>query len=322
MYREFCAQVQQDSDIDPMYHELPGISFAVVEEEERIFRDFLARADAQALVKASWASVEDCRAVEPLLTEDALGGVIHNHGQVDAYRLAIAAAGALEELGGRVVTGEAIGLTRDGDKVTGVRHQRGSIACAHAVIASGAWVGPSAEWLGFPVPVRPLHGEVLLTRLKDDPVRAFILTGLHGPILPRKDGVLLVGSLGGVTMSGMDVDAKHVFDPADPTPPVFDEAPTQAGQDLMIDRAVRVMPALQDAELVAHLAGVRPLCADRMPLIGPVPGLDGAWLATGHGTKGIHLAPATAEMIRDYIVRGTPAADIPATTFLPERFAA
>jgi glycine oxidase len=322
MYRDFCAQVQEDSGIDPMYHELPGISFAVVEEEERIFRDFLGREDSQALVNASWASVEECRAVEPLLTEDAIGGVIHTHGQVDAYRLAIAAAGALEALSGRVVTGEAIGLTRDGEKVTGVRHQHGIIACAHVVIASGAWVGPSAEWLGVPVPVRPLHGEVLLTRLKDDPVRAFILTGLHGPILPRKDGVLLVGSLGGVTMSGMDVDAKHVFDPADPTPPVFDEAPTQAGQDLMIDRAVRVMPALQDAELVAHLAGVRPLCADRMPLIGPVPGLDGAWLATGHGTKGIHLAPATAEMIRDYIVRGTPAADIPATTFLPERFAA
>jgi D-amino-acid dehydrogenase len=90
----------------------------------------------------------------------------------------------------------------------------------------------------------------------------------------------------------------------------------------MIERAVRVMPALQDAELVAHLAGVRPLCADRMPLIGPVPGLEGAWLATGHGTKGIHLAPVTAQMIGDYIVRGAPAADVPATTFLPERFAA
>jgi glycine/D-amino acid oxidase-like deaminating enzyme len=58
-----------------------------------------------------------------------------------------------------------------------------------------------------------------------------------------------------------------------------------------------------------------------MPLIGPVPGLQGAWLATGHGTKGIHLAPVTAQLISDYIVRGRPTADIPAATFLPERFA-
>jgi glycine oxidase len=321
VYKDFCARVQEAGGIDPMYHELPGISFAVVEEEEKIFRDFLARDDAQALLDASWADVDECRAIEPLLTEDAIGGVIHNNGQVDAYRLAIAAAAALEGLGGRVVTGEATGLVRNRDRVTGVRHRRGSIACAHVVLAAGAWVGSATEWLGFPIPVRPLHGEVLLTRLENVPVRAFILTGLHGPILPRKDGILLVGSIGGVTMSGMDVDAKHVFDPSDPTPPVFDEAPTQAGQDMMIERAVRVMPALQNAELVSHLAGVRPLSADRMPLIGPVPGVDGAWLATGHGTKGIHLAPVTAEMISDYIVHRAPADGIPAAAFLPERFA-
>jgi glycine/D-amino acid oxidase-like deaminating enzyme len=122
-------------------------------------------------------------------------------------------------------------------------------------------------------------------------------------------------------MSGMDVDAKHVFDPLDTTPPVFDEGPTQAGRDMMIERAVRVMPALADAELTAHLAGVRPLSADRMPLIGPVPELEGAWLATGHGTKGIHLAPVTARMIADYVTGGEPASDIPARAFLPERFA-
>jgi len=81
------------------------------------------------------------------------------------------------------------------------------------------------------------------------------------------------------------------------------------------------MPPLTEAELTAHLAGVRPLSADRMPLIGPVPGLDGAWLATGHGTKGIHLAPITARMIADYITGGRPGSEIPAEAFLPERFA-
>jgi glycine oxidase len=321
MYKEFCARVQEDGGIDPMYHELPAINFAVVEEEAQIFREFLGREDAKALVDAHWVGVDECRDVEPLLTEDAIGGVIHTHGQVDAYKLALAAVAAFERHGGRMRTGEAVGLARTGDRVTGVEHRRGRIDCEHVVLAAGAWMGEATDWLGFPVPVRPLHGEVLLTRLAGDPVRAFILTGRHGPILPRKDGVLLVGSIGGVTMSGMDVEAKHVFDPHDPTPPRFDEAPTQAGLDTMIERAVRVMPALRDAELVMHLAGVRPLSADRMPLIGPVPGVEGAWLATGHGTKGIHLAPVTAKMVTDYVARGNTSPEIPAEAFLPERFA-
>jgi len=54
---------------------------------------------------------------------------------------------------------------------------------------------------------------------------------------------------------------------------------------------------------VAHLAGVRPLSADRMPLIGPVPTIEGVYLAAGHGTKGIHLAPVTAEIVAAMVVR-------------------
>jgi glycine oxidase len=322
LYPELCARVHEDGGIDPMYHELPGLSFAVVEEEAQIFRDFMAREDAQLVPGIRWLSVDECREIEPLLTEDAIGGVYHRHGQVDAYRLSLAAVAALERLGGRMVSGEATGIRRREGRVAAVEHRRGEIACEHVVLASGAWVGSAAEWLGIPVPVRPLHGEVLHARLSGDPVRAFILTARHGPILPKKDGTLMVGSIGGVTMSGMDVDAKHVFDPDDTTPSQFDEGPTQEGRDQMIERAVRVMPALAEAELTAHLAGVRPLSADRMPLIGPVPGLDGAWLATGHGTKGIHLAAVTAHMIADAITQTEPDPEIPAAAFLPGRFIA
>jgi len=295
----------------------------VVEEEAQIFRDFMrAQSGTSLLPEFRWLSVDECREIEPLLTEDAIGGVYHAHGQVDAYRLALAAVAAVERLGGRMVSGEATGISRRGGRVAAVEHRRGQIACEHVVLATGAWVGSAAEWLGIPVPVRPLHGEVLHARLSGDPVQAFILTARHGPILPKKDGTLMVGSIGGVTMSGMDVDAKHVFDPDDRTPPEFDEGPTQEGRDQMIERAVRVMPALAEAELTAHLAGVRPLSADRMPLIGPVPGLDGAWLATGHGTKGIHLAAVTAHMIADSITQTKPDPEISPAAFLPERFVA
>jgi len=321
MYREFCERVLEDGGIDPLYHELPGISYAVVEDEARIFRDFMARDDARALIEMRWIDVDEAREIEPRLTADAIGGVLHHHGQVDAYRLALAAVAAVERRGGRMVTAEATGLIREGNRVVGVRHQHGTIGCAHVVIAAGAWTSPAADWLGIPIPVRPLHGEVLHAKLPGEPIRAFVLTALHGPILPRRDGILMVGSIGGVTMSGMDVDAKHAFDPLDSSPPDFDEQPREESRDLMIERAVRVMPALADATLIAHLAGVRPLSADRMPLIGPVPGLDGAWLATGHGTKGIHLAPVTAKIIADLIVRGETDPDLPLEEFRPERFA-
>jgi glycine/D-amino acid oxidase-like deaminating enzyme len=80
------------------------------------------------------------------------------------------------------------------------------------------------------------------------------------------------------------------------------------------------MEAMADAELIGHLAGVRPLSADRLPIIGPVPGLHGVILATGHGTKGIHLAPITARMVAG-LVTGAQDREAMSEAFLPDRFA-
>jgi D-amino-acid dehydrogenase len=65
---------------------------------------------------------------------------------------------------------------------------------------------------------------------------------------------------------------------------------------------------------------VRPLSPDRRPLIGSVPGCPGAYLATGHGTKGIHLAPVTGRLIADLITRGRTDLPVSLEAFSPGRF--
>ena len=118
-------------------------------------------------------------------------------------------------------------------------------------------------------------------RVPGRPLEIFVITARHGPIFPRRDGITLEGSVGGVSMSGMDVDAKHVFDPQETGPWEYDLRPSEWGRNFILERVLKVIPALEDAEVVDHLAGVRPLCADRMPLIGPVPGWGGGSLP-GH----------------------------------------
>ena len=318
IYPNYVAELIEDSGLDPMYHRLPSLALAIIDEEERIFREqFELHKDRLEL---RWIDGDECRMLEPRITEDARGAVLYEHGQVDGYRLSLATARAVEQLGGRLEMRKLVGLMSEGDRVVGVQHAGGQIACETVVLAMGAWVREAEAWIGWPIPVRPLHGEVLNVRLPGPRVRAFILTARHGPILQRRDGILLVGSLGGVTMSGMDVDAKHVFDPHDTSPPVFDLAAHEENGKFMIERALRVMPALEEADLVAHLAGVRPLSADRMPIIGPVPSMRGVIIATGHGTKGIHLAPITGRMVAEMILNGRDLAGVPTDAFSPSRF--
>ncbi len=89
----------------------------------------------------------------------------------------------------------------------------------------------------------------------------------------------------------------------------------------MLQKSLYVIPDLERAEVVDHLAGPRPLSADGMPIIGPAPGLEGAYIATGHRNKGIHLSTITAKVITDFIVKGRAEVNTPLDIFLPQRFA-
>jgi D-amino-acid dehydrogenase len=57
-------------------------------------------------------------------------------------------------------------------------------------------------------------------------------------------------------------------------------------------------------------AGLRPATPDGLPLIGALPGLDGVYLATGHGMLGVTLAPATADLLAPLVLDGRAAPEL------------
>ena len=56
--------------------------------------------------------------------------------------------------------------------------------------------------------------------------------------------------------------------------------------------------------MLASQACHRPVTQDGLPLIGRVPGLEGAYVATGHSVWGILNAPATGEAVAELILDG------------------
>ena len=53
--------------------------------------------------------------------------------------------------------------------------------------------------------------------------------------------------------------------------------------------------------------GLRPVSADGLPVIGPIPDVEGAYVATGHGPTGLTLGPYTGTLVAR-LVRGEPVA--------------
>jgi glycine/D-amino acid oxidase-like deaminating enzyme len=61
---------------------------------------------------------------------------------------------------------------------------------------------------------------------------------------------------------------------------------------------------LARSPVLARQACFRPVTRDGLPLIGPISGVKGAYVATGHSVWGILTAPATGEAMAELILDG------------------
>ena len=165
------------------------------------------------------------------------------------------------------------------------------------VIAMGPWSILAAQWLPLP-PVFGLKGHSLVFETGTQvPAEALFLEyqeasgGVHSPeVFPRTDGTTYVCAISS--------ESPLPVDPADVAPDPGAIERLQA----MCSRAVARRSAR--AKVLARQACYRPVTQDGLPLIGAVPGLAGAYVATGHSVWGILNAPATGEAMAELILDG------------------
>ena len=68
--------------------------------------------------------------------------------------------------------------------------------------------------------------------------------------------------------------------------------------------AARLCRPLSNARLIAAQACYRPICADAMPIIGPVQSAQGAFIASAHNCWGMLNAPATGLAVSELLAEG------------------
>jgi glycine oxidase len=187
------------------------------------------------------------------------------------------------------------GFIRDGERICGVHTSAGEMRADRVVVAAGAWSGELLRSLGIALPVEPVKGQMILYKCAEDFLTSIVLANGRYAI-PRRDGHVLIGST-----------LEHVG---------FDKTPTEEALASLKASAVGLLPALVDAEVVGHWAGLRPGSPEGIPFIGPVPGHDGLWLNCGHFRNGLVLAPASCQLLTDLLLGREPIID--PTPYAPE----
>ena len=113
---------------------------------------------------------------------------------------------------------------------------------------------------------------------------------MQGPeIFPRTDGTTYVCAIS--SESPLPVDPAEV-------------APDAGAIERLRAICREISPTLRAAKILAEQACFRPVTEDGLPLIGPVSGVTGAYVATGHSVWGMLNAPATGEAMAELILDG------------------
>jgi glycine oxidase len=240
-------------------------------------------------------------ALEPFASSDALSYLwLPGEGQVDSQQLADALDPALRNAGVRVISGEAATEVVIRERaVVGVRLERGRMLEADVVVAAaGAW-GCLLEGMGWSVPVRPVRGHLVRYPAGAAPLRRMVALHAGRYLVPRNDGSVLAGS----TMDDIG----------------FCRAIDEDGLAAVRQSAARLVPGLAAARPAEWWADLRPISADRLPILGPDPEVAGLFHATGYGRNGILLAPLAGRLLAE-VVCGGDATQLP-DGLLPARFA-
>lgn len=233
--------------------------------------------------------------LEPAVAED-----------VAACRLAIgypvapasathAIAARARELGVRFQIGRPARLRIHGGRVAGVRAGDRFEAAGAVVVAAGPWspelIDPTGAWR----PIQPLWGVVVEVDLANPPGHVLEEVGIdveggiptpHGVSGPDPEFSLVTSN--GATSLG------STFLRSEPD------------RDAMAPRLVRhgatYVPAIAKATVGASRSCARPLSVDGRPLIGRVPGMDGLWIAAGHGPWGVSTGPDSGRLLADLLL--------------------
>jgi glycine oxidase len=300
LYPEFVAGVEEVSGKQTGYAREGALAIFFGTLAETQLNDSVSYHRELGLATES-ISTDTARGWEKLISPDAQAAAwLPAEGTVDPRALTSAVLAAAKNRGVEIWPNRQVkGLLVERDKCRGVTAEEERISAERVIVAAGYSsneIANGSDVLARYAPTRPVRGQMVALRPRGA-VLGRVVRSKSGYLVPRKDGRIIAGST--IEEAGSE---KRV---------------TPAGMRKILDGAMELVPDLAQAEVLEMWSGLRPGTPDDLPIIGPTE-IDGLLIATGHYRNGILLAPVTARLISDLILRGRTSFD--AETFSPLRF--
>jgi dimethylglycine dehydrogenase len=306
LYREIQAESGQDVGL----HMTGGVNIASDPNRWEWLKSAWAVFQSIGIETARLVTPDEVKAICPIAdVTGVLGGLYDsNEGHLDPYGATHAYAGAAKKRGAEVILrNRVIELHRRSNGGWNVVTEQGTITTDHIVNAAGLWAKRVGLMAGVDLPVTPMEHHYLLT---EDVPEVARLGGEIG-VAVDLDGFTYLRQEGkGVLLGVYERNPKHWN---------MDGAPWDYGIELIPEDIERIspelakgferFPCLRDAGIKKWVNGAFTFTPDGNPLVGPVPGIPGYWVACGV-MAGFSQGGGVGRSLAEWMVHGEPQSDV------------
>ncbi len=255
----------------------------------------------------------------PAISEKSLyGGLwVPQDGWLDPHRATYALANAARELGVEIIQQCRVTAIERGPQgeITGVMTEQGRIATPCVVNAAGIWAPRVAAMVGAWVPSTPVdHQHIALHAVPSYELPRDM------PCFRDPDNLVYGKSeAGGMLFGGYEPDAPARW--VDGVPwehSARSLPPSEERFAQLMEGAIRRFPFLKKAGVVSLVCHPDAMTPDGNPLLGPLPGVPGFWMAAGLSLNGFGGAGGIGKTIAEWITTGETELDV--SGYRPWRF--
>ena len=312
---ELFSQFSNETGYDTSLRQTGSLMVALTPERMEAYKKQIEKAHNNNIKADFISEIEISKLVPSMNVSKIEGGFfVPNDGYVDPYECACAYANAAKDLGVEIrFNTPVIRLCQENGEILGVETEEGVIESNHVIITAGPWGASIVKEVATTTAVQPIRHQrarTVPTSNIPDHHPVVRIPDLSCYLRPEKGGFLY----GYFEPKPVSIDLEKMpsdFRTGDIEPPI----------KVMDDARVRlspIFPILSDLNITEYNRGMTTFSPDGGYMIGPVPGIDRLYLATGCAALGIAGSAAVGRWLSKWVIDGDPGEDV--SDFSHQRF--
>ncbi|GAB4073838.1 FAD-binding oxidoreductase [Barrientosiimonas marina] len=274
IYHRLIQELAADGETRTGYAQTGAISIHTDEQKliAKKERALKRREDAPEIGDVTLLDAQETNKQFPHLSEDYASVHVSGAARVHGRAMRDALIRGAQKHHATIIHGDAQ-LIQNGSRITGVTVNGESIEADQVIAACGAWMHEllaplNIKFNGTSQKAQILHLQSPSTDTSDWPV-----------VMPPNDQFMLTWD------DRIIIGATHEDDAG------FDSRVTAGGMQEILTKALNVAPGLETSTVLEARVGFRPHTPGFLPVIGPIPGIDGLLIGNGLGSSGLTTGP-------------------------------